>query len=1163
MNLSEIEKFAVRARRNMTAGVKAALSALDMSEAPMQVQGGWLHHGSPIADIEFGPRWHRLKEIIEREGEKVAIERAAYTWFNRLVAIRILAKRGLVPPQLEWADSAARVPRIVHRMRTGAGTPNLTPGEDAALSRVRSDPTKTREQFAILVGAFCRETPMLSKAFGEIDDWTFLLVPGNLLAENGLVDDLNNSELLSDADYASDELIGWLYQYYISERKAEVYDGFKKNQKAGVAEIPAATQIFTPNWIVKYLVENTLKDDNENAKFIDPCCGSGHILLEAFRRLLAVYDDLGYSKRDAITQIFERNITGIDIDPRARQLSAFALLLAATKEDESFADAHVMPRVYDTALVVGENITEGRIANALDTTNKAAIGEINAALAQLRERGDTVGSLLKLEISPETRALVETRLGDVEDEGLRRALALAIAITARYDALVTNPPYLSSDKINMEVKEYLKTNYKKGKDDLFAAFMLFASSHVVDRGRWGMITMQSWMFLSSFEPLRCDLLDTEQIVGLIHNGYGVFGSDYGSVTFVMEKSKPYFKGEYYRLVDVRNGADKELLFKKLCKLGQAFRVDSREFKKIPGSPIAYWVGEKTIKAFACKAIKDYFDSSVGLQTGDNDKFIRFWFEVSFSGINFGARTLKDTYQSRKYFPYNKGGPYRKWIGNDDSVVDWRNDGENIKANAKTTGHHWQQYADGLKFKELITWSRISAGKIAFRYKPFGYMSDMSGFSLFANGNMSLTYLLGFANSHVAQSFLDFLSPTVNYMLGPVNALPIAEDGKLISSVEANVAALIDLSRSDWDEYETSWNFKVNPLVREGWQRNGSTMSLETAWSAVFARRMEWATRMKELEEENNRLFIKAYGLEDELKPDVAWKDVSIKGNPYYRYGEVKFEGETLKIEGGVTDYTDEALDSTALYGVQKGEALCVDSLKSKARADAMREMLSYGMGILMGRYSLEQEGLILASQGELYKDYIARVHGAGKVLPDEDGVIPAIALEGGFFRDNLLHRMREFLSAAFGNDALPGNLNFIEEALGCGFDKYLTDKFFDDHVKTYRKRPIYWLFESPKGYFRAFAYMHRMTGATAGHIRNNYLLPYIAHLEKCFAVESAKGAAMTSAERKRVKAMEAAIKDCKAYDNVLHDVAEKSIAIDLDDGVVANWAKYKSVLAKI
>ncbi len=562
MNLNEIEKFATKARRNMTAGVEASLSALDMDSAPQAVQGGWVHKGQIVADPEFGPRLKRLKDIIEREGEKVAVERAAYTWFNRLVAIRILAKRGIIQPQLEWADKAARVPRIVHRMRTGAGTPNLTSGEDAALARVKSDPTKTREQFAILVGAFCRETPMLRAAFGEIDDWTFLLVPGNLLAEDGLVDDLNNSELLSDADYASDELIGWLYQYYIAERKAEVYDGFKKNKKAGVAEIPAATQIFTPNWIVKYLVENALKGMDETASFTDPCCGSGHILLEGFRHFLAVYDDLGYSKREAIKLIFECNIVGIDIDPRARQLSTFALLLAATKEDEWFKDAKVLPRVFDTATPA--ETTD--VANALSTSNTVAIRQITDALALLRENGDNIGSLLKLELSPETRKLIEIRLGDVEDEDLKRIFGLMLALTGEYDALVTNPPYLGAGNINAGLKEYLEKQYKDGKNDLFAAFILRLLDLCKSGGRVGMITMQSWMFLSSFEALRKRILDEATILTMAHLGAHAFDSIGGEVTqttaFVLANEyMPGFKGTYYRLVDGRNEAEKEAMFR--------------------------------------------------------------------------------------------------------------------------------------------------------------------------------------------------------------------------------------------------------------------------------------------------------------------------------------------------------------------------------------------------------------------------------------------------------------------------------------------------------------------------------------------------------------------------------------------------------------------------
>ena len=579
MNLSEIEKFATRARRNMTEGVDAGLAKLGftdkMPEAPVAVQGGWTYGGEVVEDADFGPRWKRLKEFIEKEGRKVAVERAAYTWFNRLVAIRILAKRGLVPPQLEWADVSAHVPQIVHRMRTGGWIPNFSPGEDAALARVRRDPTKTREQFAILVGAFCRETPILKAAFGEIDDWTMLLVPSNLLAAGGLVDDLNNTTLLSDDDYASDELIGWLYQYYIAERKAEVYDGFKKNKKAGAAEIPAATQIFTPNWIVKYLVGNALKNAAESTTLADLCCGSGHMLLEAFRHFLVVYDELGYSKRDAIRQIFERNIVGVDIDPRARQLSTFALLLAATKEDEWFKDAKSLPHVFDTAtpFVCDAESLPRTIEKALDTANKVAVDEISAAIVKLRDEGDNMGSLIKLEVSPETRKLLEMRFADVEDNALKRIFNLILVLTGEYDALVTNPPYLGADNLNAQLKQYLEKNYKDGKNDLFAAFIMRLIERCKKGGRVGMITMQSWMFLSSFEALRKWLLDNCTILSMAHLGPHAFDSIGGEVTqttaFVLANEyMPDFKGTYYRLVDGRNEAEKEAMFMDALQRGE-------------------------------------------------------------------------------------------------------------------------------------------------------------------------------------------------------------------------------------------------------------------------------------------------------------------------------------------------------------------------------------------------------------------------------------------------------------------------------------------------------------------------------------------------------------------------------------------------------------------
>ena len=562
-----------------------------------------------------------------------------------------------------------------------------------------------------------------------------------------------------------------------------------------------------------------------------------------------------------------------------------------------------------------------------------------------------------------------------------------------------------------------------------------------------------------------------------------------------------------------------------------FRASAENFAKILGSPIAYWASEKMIKAFeTCETISHYAEPRVGMATANNEKFIRLWYEVSNSQIGLNCRNRNEAVDSqKKWFPFAKGGEMRRWYGNHDYLVNWQNDGHEIRnfADPKTGRIRSHNYNLDYIFQSAITWGTIASGVPSFRKCPIGFLYSNSGYGMFFEEKEILDFLLALCNSKVAEYILGLLAPGIGIESGYIRKIPVVVSGQ--DTIESNVSELISLSRADWDEYEISWDFKVNPLVREGWQRGTGGMTLESAWGAVFARRIELTERMKILEEENNSLLIEAYGLHDELSPDVEWKDVSITGNPAYRYKSVN--------------------DPRA------GEEL--------ARADAMRELISYGMGILMGRYSLEQEGLILASQGETYQDYLARVHGVDKIRPDDDGIIPAIALDGDFFPDNLLHRMREFFSAAFGNDALPGNLNFIEAALDCKIDKYLTERFFDDHVKTYSKRPIYWLFESPKGYFRVFAYMHRMTGATAGLIRNKYLLPYIAHLEKCHASESAKGSAMTAYERKRVKEIEKAIADCKKYDLALHDIAGRSIAIDLDDGVVVNWEKYKSVLSRI
>ena len=579
----------------------------------------------------------------------------------------------------------------------------------------------------------------------------------------------------------------------------------------------------------------------------------------------------------------------------------------------------------------------------------------------------------------------------------------------------------------------------------------------------------------------------------------------------------------------------------------SFKASADNFAKIPGSPIAYWAGEKMIKAFeSSENIGSIACPRKGLVTTDNGRFLRLWYEVNRNNYVLYCDSAEEAEASgKKWFPINKGGSFRKWFGNNEWVVNWQNNGKEMK-DAIVLLYNGGSYTKEIRsedkyFLPAITWSALASGSFCVRYSPVGALFGSGGYCAFPSDDLFYC-VLGLLNSTVADTVLSLLSPTLNLEVGHLRAIPIRFDGIDIAKCNQVLEELISLSRSDWDEYETSWDFKVNPLVREGWQKNVGGMSLEVAWAVVFTRRMEWAARMKELEEENNRLFIEAYGLGDELKPDVAWKDVSITGNPLYRY----------KVE---------AVEDAAGTGCPPYKRVPPE-LETRARADAVRELISYGIGCLMGRYSLEQEGLILASQGETYQDYFARVHGADKLRPDDDGIIPVVAGETAF-TDNAPHRVVDFIKAAFGAEHLTENLNFIEATLGKTLETYLAKEFWDDHKRAYNNRPIYWLFRSKKGAFQALVYMHRMDAYTATKVRNGYLLPHIEFLRGRIAAESARGAELTAKERTKLKKMQQAIEECLEYDGRLHVVADRMQGIDLDDGVAVNYAKFGDVLAKL
>ena len=739
------------------------------------------------------------------------------------MAIRIMTKNGLIPPVLQYESPGVYVPLIVSEARQGR-LPQMGEEERSRLMPLLDDDSRTAEQFSLLIVAFCHATPILHRCFGHIADYTELLLPANILAEGGFVDLINHTDFIAEEDYRSSELIGWLYQFYIAEKKDEV---FAAKGKFTASEIPAATQIFTPNWIVKYMVQNTVGriylDNNpyetevaQDWKYLvnpseptpddrtlrygdltelrlaDLACGSGHILGEMFDMLYTIYINEGYSRREAIEHIFRRNLTGIDLDTRAKQLAQFALLLKACQRDAAFADCHCMPRVLD--------MPKAELPLPADTHLATEIEVINQLLAD----ADTLGSIMKFHLSPAAREWVASLAEENE------AAQLVLALTERYHALVMNPPYMGGGNMNAVLSNYVKKNYEVGKADLFSVFMQVCEERLVADGKYGMINMQSWMFLSSFERLRTHLLDTMQIDNILHLGPRTFDELSGEVVqntaFVLTKHAPTQTGTYYRLVDGKNCGDKERMF--LAGEHCYPHVSQQNFKKIPGCPIGYWVSEKIFSRFAGNlALSAVCKPTQGLATADNARFLRYWHEVNPARIGFGMGSAEEAKESgKKWFPYNKGGGARRWYGLQEYIINWENNGLEVRSNKGAVIRNPNYY-----FKPSVSWSKVSSSSIAFRYFPTGFIFADAGMSLFPHINYN--QLQGYCNSIVCSVFIKLLSPTMNYEVGQVSQIPyINENSPMIDSL---VSQNISISKSDWDAHETSWDFEENELVRLG------------------------------------------------------------------------------------------------------------------------------------------------------------------------------------------------------------------------------------------------------------------------------------------------------------------------------------------------------------
>lgn len=1196
MDTNRIKKFAIEARNVLKAGVAAKLMTLgfrkdgSVSEdmMPTLLQGGCIWNGRTETE-GFYHRWMSLYERVQRKGLNEVYEEVAYTWFNRFVAIRILRKNGLSEPVLDFVD-AANTPRIVDQARSGQ-LPQMNEEDRLHLVELLDDDTKTTEQFALLMTAWCQNNPIISKCFGSIADYTEILLPNNILTEGGFIDMLNHTEFISDEDFTSPELIGWLYQFYISERKDEV---FAKKGKFEADEIPAATQIFTPNWIVKYMVQNTvgriyldnhpydtaLKSNwkylvegeptpqdsiyryNEltDLKVADLACGSGHILNECFNLLYELYIHEGYTRGEAVENIFKHNLTGVDLDKRAQQLSMFALLLKACQKDRSYADARCMPHVLTMPKAWDEE-KNGSYARAISAffqgneTGKMLL-EMNEAMKLMKD-ADSLGSIMKFDISPSTRlALVQSMEYWKKNSFVPETVAtilpymdLILTLTEKYSALVMNPPYMGSSNMNPILSKYVKTKYEDGKADLFSVFMILATDKLVKTGKYGMINMHAWMFIGSFEKLRESIIQDLHIDNLVHLGPRTFdelgGEVVQSAAFVISKVKSSLPGIYYRLVNARNCTEKERIFLNPNSDTIYKGITQDRFTKIPGSLIGYWISNDKFKAFEKgENLGKITYPKQGLATSDNNRFLRLWQEVIFSRI--GVDLLRDTAlcTNMKWFPYCKGGGFRKWYGNREYVINWYNDGYELRNLKSSVIRNPDDY-----FNEGASYSDISTGSFGLRYYGHGFIFDSCGPMFFPKGSkISINYLIAILNSCVANDLFKLLCPTMHYTQSSVAKFPVIFQKEDIQNEIENIASQnIEISKQDWDAHETSWDFKENELIRMKHHCGGNLADLdmldeEEAESILRDHEVgtnsrliehcyrcyvsEWTRNFHKLhtnEEELNRQFIEIYGLQDELTPDVPLDEVTI-----LQQGEIKIENGQLQFQRDVV----------------------------------IKQLISYAIGCWMGRYRLDKPGLHIAHPSPTADEVCTYAYGNETLTIDDDGNIPLLPYDCPF-DDNLQNRIADFVRIAFGAESLAENLNFIEQSLGCTIEKYLDKDFWKDHKKMYSNRPIYWLWSSKKGAFRVLSYMHRMDAYTAERVRSKYLLPYIEFLQNKINELSNRGAGLSTSDSRKLDNYRKILEECQEYHERLQVVAEQAIGFDLDDGVVVNYAKFGDVLSKI
>lgn len=1229
---TRLKRFAQEARRYLIDQVNTKLSEVlaPDSDAATYEKTKPLYNGL-LLEVKKVTGSESLPSEIDKL--KPLAERVAYTWFNRLTALHYMDLKHFNPMGIVSPQAGDSLPQILSEAKMGIIDASLINPEDkqrvlgllsGTLESTYHKGDAQSEAYRILLLGACNSIgKSLPFLFKPIKDWMELLLPDDLLGEHGILAMIR--EVMTEDACQDVEVIGWLYQYYISEKKDEVFANVKKGKKVQSHEIPAVTQLFTPHWIVKYMVQNSLGRlwldshpksslkakmeyyvqadadppiDNissfqkgatasactpEEIKFCDPCCGSGHILTYAFDLLYDIYSEEGYDPIDIPRLIISKNLYGIEIDERASELAAFALSMKAREKDKQWFSRGIDPQI-----CLLENIHFGKdeIEPYLDRCGRDIFTLNFERMLSQFEHSDTYGSLIvphEQDIEGISELLnAKDFSGDVflapTHNKVLKLIDQADYLSTKYHVVVTNPPYMGKG-MSDQLSKFLSENYQDGKSDLFSAFVFRCAEFASDNGFIGIMSPNVWMYLSSYEKLRKWMITNKSLTNLVElplSGFTGATVQICAYNFINYPNKDQY-GAYVRLVEFK-GADDEMaaLTRQAIanpKCGWLFCYKTSDFRKVPGAPVAYWLSHRVIDVFNdYSPFEEIARPRQGMATSDVTRFIRFWYEVKTESTGFGMYSREQALISKKtWFPHNKGGENRRWYGNNLYLVNWFNDGEEVLTFAAELYGSPTRTIKNISyyFRKSVTWAMIGTASFSARYSPGGFLFDVAGPSAFPEEGL-FGRVCGFLNSYVAFLLIKAMNPTLNYNSGDIGRLPFNPNiiEKSVSA-ESIFPDLVKISQKDWDSYETSWDFQQLPLLGVRCQGLG----VRECYAKLREQWIENTLKMQELEEENNRIFIEAYGLQDELSPVVPLKEVTLTCNPYYRYG---VNPEVLGVRGEVLGVREFPIN---------------EELEKRLLADTMKELISYAAGCMFGRYSLDKPGLILANQGEGLEDYLEQVLGVSGLgvrgddsgeaalkpntqnlkpsfMPDKDNVIPI--LEGEWFADDIVSRLSEFLKVAFGADKYSENISFIEEAIGKDLRTYFMKDFYNDHVKRYKKRPIYWLFSSPKGSFNALIYMHRYTPDTVSILLNGYLREYIHKIRaKVSQLEHQLNAGDQSERdkmltRKEIDRLKEVISELELWDaKVLLPLAEKRIKIDLDDGVKVNYVKFSGAVRSI